>query len=285
MKYIFAILLFISSLAAFNFNISDSTITNGRTAIIVFDKEESIEYDKLVMGKSNFKIFNHPIDTEKMYALVPVSYYKKPTTEKAELIYKKSNEKLSKILFFKIEDGKYAKETIEVQKSKVNPKSEEVKKRTAKEYAQAMKIYGTTTSKNYVKSEYIVPMTSKITSSFGKARVYNSTLNGYHSGTDFRAKVGTEIVASNSGRVVLAQDRFYSGNSIIIDHGQGIYTCYYHLSAFNVKEGDIVDKAQVIGLSGDTGRITGPHLHFSARVGGLQVDPLQLISLLNENLY
>lgn len=285
MKYIVSILFFISSLSAFNFNISDSTITNGRTAIVVFDKEESLQYDKLLVGKKSFKIFNHPMDSKKMYALLPVSYYEKPTTHKVEVVYEKEEKKLSKILFFKIEDGKYAKETIEVQKSKVNPKSEEVKKRTAKEYAQAMKIYGTTTSKNYVKSEYIVPMTSKITSSFGKARVYNSTLNGYHSGTDFRAKVGTEIVASNSGRVVLAQDRFYSGNSIIIDHGQGIYTCYYHLSAFNVKEGDIVDKAQVIGLSGDTGRITGPHLHFSARVGGLQVDPLQLISLLNENLY
>ena len=148
-----------------------------------------------------------------------------------------------------------------------------------------MKIYSTITSKNYVKSEYIVPMDSKITSSFGKARIYNSTLNGYHSGTDFRAKIGTPIIASNEGKVVLAYDRFYSGKSIIIDHGQGIYTCYYHLSEFKVKEGDMVSKAQVIGLSGDTGRITGPHLHFSARVGGLQVDPLQLITLLNENLY
>ncbi len=285
MRYIFVLLFLISSLTAFNFEISNSTITNGRTAIIVFNKEKNVQYDKLLMGKKSFKIFNHPLNSEKMYALLPVSYYKKPTTQKVDVVYRKSNEKLSKTLFFKIEDGKYQKETIEVQKSKVNPKSEAVKKRTAKEYAQAMKIYGTITSKNYVKSEYIVPMDSKITSSFGKARVYNSTLNGYHSGTDFRAKVGTPIVASNAGKVVLARDRFYAGNSVIIDHGQGIYTCYYHLSEFKVKEGDMVSKAQVIGLSGDTGRITGPHLHFSARVGGLQVDPLQLISLLNENLY
>ena len=285
MRYIFVLLFLISSLTAFNFEISNSTIANGRTAIIVFNKEKNVQYDKLLMEKKSFKIFNHPLNSEKMYALLPVSYYKKPTTQKVDVVYRKSNEKLSKTLFFKIEDGKYQKETIEVQKSKVNPKSEAVKERTAKEYAQAMKIYRTITSKNYVKSEYIVPVDSKITSSFGKARVYNSTLNGYHSGTDFRAKVGTPIVASNAGKVVLARDRFYAGNSVIIDHGQGIYTCYYHLSEFKVKEGDMVSKAQVIGLSGDTGRITGPHLHFSARVGGLQVDPLQLISLLNENLY
>ena len=285
MKYITILLLLISSLYAFNFDISNSTITNGRTAIIVFDKEKSVQYDKLVVDKRSYRVFNHPLNSQKMYALLPVSYYKKPTTQKVEVVYRKDDEKLSKILFFKIKDGEYKKETIEVQKSKVNPKSEEVKKRTAKEYAQAMKIYGTTTPKNYVSSEYIVPMDSKITSSFGKARIYNSTLNGYHSGTDFRAKVGTPIVSTNSGKVVLARDRFYAGNSVIIDHGQGIYSCYYHLSEFSVKEGDIVSKAQVIGLSGDTGRITGPHLHFSFRVGGLQVDPLQLIALLNENLY
>ena len=285
MRYITSLLILISSLSAFNFDISNSTVTNGRTAIIVFDKEKSVKYDKLIVGKRSYRIFNHPLNSEKMYTLLPVSYYKKPTTQKVEVVYKKNDEKLSKTLFFKIEDGQYKKETIEVQKSKVNPKSEEIKKRTAKEYAEAMKIYGTVTSKNYVKSEYIVPMDSKITSSFGKARIYNSTLNGYHSGTDFRAKVGTPIIASNDGKVVLARDRFYAGNSIIIDHGQGIYSCYYHLSEFKVKEGDMVSKAQVIGLSGDTGRITGPHLHFSVRVGGLQVDPLQLISLLNENLY
>jgi len=285
MKYITIILFLISSLIAFNFEISNSTVTNGRTAIIVFDKENSVAYEKLVVGKRSYTIFNHPLNSKKMYALLPVSYYKKPTTQKVEIVYKKGNKKNSKILFFKIKDGEYKKETIEVQKSKVNPKSEAVKKRTAKEYAEAMKIYGTTTPKNYVSSKYIVPMDSKITSSFGKARVYNSALNGYHSGTDFRAKIGTPIIASNRGQVVLAQDRFYSGNSIIIDHGEGVYTCYYHLSSFKVKKGDMVDKGEVIGLSGDTGRITGPHLHFSARVGGLQVDPLQLITLLNENLY
>ncbi len=285
MKYIFTLLLLLSSLAAFNFDISNSTITNGRTAIVLFDKEKDISLDRLVMGKRGYRIFNHPTQSDKRYALLPVSYYQEPSTKKVELVYTKDGKELSKTLFFKIEDGKYAKETIEVQKSKVNPKSEEVKTRTAKEYAKAMKIYATVTSQNYVSSKYIVPMDSKITSSFGKARVYNTTLNGYHSGTDFRAKIGTPIVSSNAGKVVLAQDRFYSGNSIIIDHGQGIYTCYYHMSAFKVKEGDTVEKSQLIGLSGDTGRITGPHLHFSARVGGLQVDPLQLITLLNENLY
>ena len=148
-----------------------------------------------------------------------------------------------------------------------------------------MKIYNTTTDENYINSKFIMPMESKITSSFGKARIYNNTLNGYHSGTDFRAKVGTPIVASNDGKVALVKNRFYSGGTVLIDHGQGIYTCYFHMSDFNVTEGQKVKKEQVIGLSGVSGRVTGPHLHFSARVGGVQVDPLQLIALLNKKIF
>jgi murein DD-endopeptidase MepM/ murein hydrolase activator NlpD len=148
-----------------------------------------------------------------------------------------------------------------------------------------MKIYAASTAKAQISSKFIAPMESKITSSFGKARVYNDTLNGYHSGTDYRAKVGTPIKATNDGIVVLAKDRFYSGGTVILDHGHGIYTCYYHMSDFSVKNGDRVNKSDVIGLSGDSGRVTGPHLHFSARVGGEQVDPLQLIELLNKKLF
>jgi len=284
-RYFYLLIFIISSLRAFNVEIPKAEVSNGRTAILIFKKEQNIKYKKLVVGKRSYKIFTHPTDSKKLYALLPESYYKKPATQEVKVVYIKDKKSMSKTLLFKVVDGKYKKETIHVQKSKVNPRSKKVKQRTAREYAQAMKIYGRATPKNYATTPYIVPLNSKITSDFGKARVYNDTLKGYHSGTDFRAKMGTPIIASNDGKVVLATNRFYSGNSIIIDHGQGIYTCYYHLSKFKTKKGDMVKKGEVIGLSGDTGRITGPHLHFSARVGGLQVDPLQLVKLLNKNLY
>ena len=147
-----------------------------------------------------------------------------------------------------------------------------------------MKIYNSISNKNYMTSKFISPMSSKITSSFGKERMFNGSHKSYHSGTDFRAKVGTKIVACNDGKVVLAKDRFYSGGSVIVDHGRGVYSCYYHMSKFDVKKGDIVKKEQSLGLSGASGRVTGPHLHFSFRVAGVQVDPLQLIELINKNL-
>ena len=272
MRLVFALLGFVYAL--FALDIPSQSVVNGQTTIIFFEKKEGVH--RVQVGKKSFQVFPTR-DGKRLYALVPIDYYQKPTSLKLHF----GNE----FIYLDVKRGSYAKEQINVDSSKVNPKSPAVKKRTAKEYAEAMKIYNTYTPKNYVHSPFILPLHSKITSDFGKARVYNNTLKGYHSGTDFRAKIGTPIIASNDGVVVLAQNRFYSGNSIIIDHGQGVYTCYYHLSEFKVKKGDFVTKGELIALSGDTGRITGPHLHFSARVGGVQVDPLQLVQLLNSQLY
>lgn len=285
MKFFIALATLISTIFAFNIDIADSTIANGKTTIIEFEKEKNREYEKIEFAKKSHKIYQHPLNANKMYALIPVNYYEKPSDKKIEIFYKDNGKQKSKIIFLRVEDAKYKKEKIQVQKSKVNPKSKEVKKRIAKEYAEAMKIYSISTSKSQISSKFIAPMDSKITSSFGKARVYNNTLNGYHSGTDYRAKIGTPIHASNDGVVVLVKDRFYSGGTVILDHGHGIYTCYYHMSDFSVKNGQKVKKAEIIGLSGDSGRVTGPHLHFSARVGSEQVDPLQLIELLNRKLF
>ena len=282
-KYILIFILSTCSAIAFNINISNSNIANGKTALLEFDKEKDIKYEKLLIGKKNYTIFTNPLDKNKSYVLLPISYYEKPNKKKVQLIYKENSKQKTKLLFFNVKDGKYKKEQIKVQKSKVSLNKKD-KKRASKEYAQAMKIYNSVTEKSYIHKKFIVPLNTKITSSFGKARVYNDTLKGYHSGTDFRAKVGTPITASNDGIIILAKDRFYSGGSVIIDHGQGIYTCYYHMSKFDVKKGDEVKRGQVLGLSGSTGRVTGPHLHFSARVGGIQVDPLQLIELINNNL-
>jgi murein DD-endopeptidase MepM/ murein hydrolase activator NlpD len=284
MKFFIALATIVSTIFAFNIDISNSTIANGKTAIIEFEKEQDTEYKKVVLGKKAYKIYQHPIDAKKMYVLVPVSYYEKPSDKKVEVFYIDKGKQKSKIIFIHVEDGKYAKEKIKVQKSKVTLNRKD-KKRAAKEYAEAMKIYAASTAKSQITSKFIAPMNSKITSSFGKARVYNDTLNGYHSGTDYRAKIGTPIQASNDGVVVLVKDRFYSGGTVILDHGHGIYTCYYHMSDFSVNKGQIVKKADIIGLSGVSGRVTGPHLHFSARVAGEQVDPLQLIELLNTKLF
>ncbi len=285
MKYFLLLTLLISSLSAFNVDISDSTTSNGRTTLLEFNKESGVTYKNIKHGKKTFKIFNHPLDSTKAYTLVPMSYYQKLSDEKVTINYKTKKSSNSKFIFLRVKDGAYKKEEITVSKTKVNPRGKEVKKRISKEYAEAMKVYGTVTDESYINSKFILPMESFITSDFGKARVYNGSLKGYHSGTDFRAKVGTPIIASNDGVVALVKDRFYSGGTVLIDHGQGIYTCYFHMSAFDVKKNQKIKKGQVLGLSGKSGRVTGPHLHFAVRINAVQVDPLQFIELMNTKLF
>jgi len=284
MKSFLILALFIHSLTAFSIDMKSAEVANGKTLFVELSSEKGVHYDGILLDNKKFQIFKNPLHNEKSYALLPISYYDKPAEKKAVLLYNENSLKKQTKLSLKVVEGDYKKEQIVVSKSKVNPTSTKVKQRISKEYNQAMKIYHTVTQKSYIDKKFILPIESNITSPFGTARVYNNTLKGYHSGTDFRAKMGTPIKAANDGKVVLVAKRFYSGGTVLLNHGEGIYTCYFHMSKFNVKKGDRVQRGEILGLSGKSGRVTGPHLHFSARVNAVQVDPLQLISLLNNNI-
>jgi murein DD-endopeptidase MepM/ murein hydrolase activator NlpD len=123
------------------------------------------------------------------------------------------------------------------------------------------------------------PVPFSPTDSFGTRRMFNGKLASIHRGTDFHAPSGTPVVAANDGEVIIAQGMFYEGNMVVIDHGQQFTTMYMHLSKIEVKVGDRVTKGERLGLSGATGRVTGPHLHFSARWQGMYVDPVVLLGL------
>jgi len=115
-------------------------------------------------------------------------------------------------------------------------------------------------------------------SSFGSRRIINGTPRAPHSGTDLSSPDGTEVLATNHGRVVLVGNFFFAGGSVVLDHGGGLFTMYFHLSEFKVEEGALVKKGDVLALSGATGRVTGAHLHWGARLANARIDPLELLS-------
>jgi murein DD-endopeptidase MepM/ murein hydrolase activator NlpD len=117
------------------------------------------------------------------------------------------------------------------------------------------------------------------TDSFGTRRIFNGELASVHKGMDFRAHTGTPVRAANSGVVVLARNLYYEGNCVVIDHGLGLYTLSMHLSHIDVREGVRVAKGQLLGLSGATGRVTGPHLHWAVRWQNAYLDPAKLLGL------
>ena len=126
---------------------------------------------------------------------------------------------------------------------------------------------------------FTAPADAPISDVFGSRRVFNGKTSSPHQGLDFRVPSGTPIAAMNEGTVLLARPLYFEGNFVVIDHGQGLLTLYLHLSEFKVKEGDRVKRGEIIGLSGGTGRATGPHLHVAVRWQGTYLDPARLVRL------
>jgi murein DD-endopeptidase MepM/ murein hydrolase activator NlpD len=139
--------------------------------------------------------------------------------------------------------------------------------------------FKTVSSEQEWDGSFAPPVVADISDVFGVERVFNGSVQSTHQGLDFRVPTGTPVEAVNRGRVILAQPLFFEGNCVVIDHGQGLLTLYLHLSKFSVKAGDDVTKGQEIGLSGGTGRATGPHLHLAVRWQGVYLDPQILLKL------
>jgi len=126
--------------------------------------------------------------------------------------------------------------------------------------------------------QFIQPVEGPIGGLFGSRRILNGEPRSPHSGLDIRAPAGTPVGASNAGEVVLVDDLFFSGKTVVLDHGQGLYTMYFHLSEISVSKGKRVAKGECIGAVGATGRATGPHLHWGVRLGGARVSPAALVA-------
>jgi len=152
--------------------------------------------------------------------------------------------------------------------------------RIARETALAMAVYRRAHETDPLwLSGFVQPVQSRITSGFGQGREFNGTIQSRHLGVDLDGTVGTPVRAANRGVVALVGDFYYSGNVVYLDHGNGLVTAYMHMSRVEVVEGDTVSAGQIIGRVGATGRVTGPHLHWTARYGRLAVDPLSLVAL------
>lgn len=127
---------------------------------------------------------------------------------------------------------------------------------------------------------FVRPVPQDANSAFGTRSIFNGKPRNAHGGADFLSPAGTPIHSPNSGRIVVARNLYYSGNTVIIDHGLGLFSTLAHLSRIDVQEGDVVTPNQLIGLVGATGRVTGPHLHWAVRIGDARVDPLSLLATL-----
>ena len=179
---------------------------------------------------------------------------------------------------FRVQRQRYPRVPLSVPDRYTAPSPEDLRQIEQDKEAKA-EVLKTVSPEREWKGSFAPPVNAEISGVFGVERVFNGSVQSTHQGLDFRVPSGTEVAAVNSGRVILARPMFFEGNWVVIDHGQGLLTLYLHLSKFSVREGDEVSKGQPIGLSGGTGRATGPHLHLAVRWQGVYLNPQVLLQL------
>lgn len=155
----------------------------------------------------------------------------------------------------------------------------EVEERIAREAELLASVFSMITKTWLGDGDFVLPHPGRAFPNFGQRRIYNNRPRSTHTGVDIAAPLGEPIRAANAGKVVLASDLYLGGKTVVIDHGLGIFSSYGHMSKLMVKRGRTVRKGDVMGLSGSTGRSTGPHLHWGVRIHDARIDPFSLLGL------
>jgi murein DD-endopeptidase MepM/ murein hydrolase activator NlpD len=165
---------------------------------------------------------------------------------------------------------------LKVDPAFVNPPESE-RPRIERERAQLEELWNTSTAEKLWTGAFRPPVSEPANSAFGTRSILNGEPRSPHGGADFPSPAGTPIKAPNAGRVVLADALYYTGNTVVVDHGLGLYSLFAHMTEVQVHAGDVVKTGDVLGTVGSTGRVTGPHLHWAVRLDRARVDPLALI--------
>jgi murein DD-endopeptidase MepM/ murein hydrolase activator NlpD len=214
-------------------------------------------------------------------SVLGVPYEKKPGMAFVNIMAGEGADRQSLKIPVKIVAGRYKSETLHVDGRRVNPQSREDLARIEKDIADVGEIYRRVTPQKFWTGPFLLPIDSHITSPFGKRRLYNGKLKNFHTGADFKAATGTPVLSAAPGVVALAKDLFYTGNTVMVDHGYGVITLYAHMSELKVKVGQKVEVHEILGLSGQTGRVTGPHLHWMGIVHHVKINPLGLTQVIH----
>ncbi len=226
-------------------------------------------------------LFEHPRKgSDVLIGLVAIPYHSHPGIETIGLGWSDGKGSHELTVSLKILSRHFKSEKLQVTPSRVTPAPKDLE-RIKREGEEVRAVYAASRPQRLWDEPFRRPLDGLVTSPYGTRRLLNGKLKSYHGGVDLRAATGTPILAANTGTVGLAKNLFYSGNIVILDHGSGLFTTYAHLSRIDVTPGRLVEKDQVIGLTGATGRVSGPHLHWGVKVNGVNVNPLQLLQTLN----
>ncbi len=232
----------------------------GEEAKVVFLNRE---YAFVPAGSSGIRI-----------VLIGVDFLTPPGSHKIEAVFHDPSRGRTAVQkFIRLHERTFSRKNIVIDERLVVAPPE-LEERLERERRISAEVYRSFLPEWLGSGDFIPPLDEEPAPNFGEHRLYNGTPRSRHTGVDISAAAGTPIRASNAGRVALAMDLYYSGKTVIIDHGLNIFSVYCHCSRLDVVEGQTVRRGEIIAAVGSTGRSTGPHLHWSVRARGARVDPL-----------
>ena len=218
------------------------------------------------------------VDTRTWRALVGIDLLVEPGVYPAAIDGKSGAQTFRTKYELKVEPRRFPVRKLTVDDAFVNPPKATLD-RIKREAAELQRLLKQTTPERLWAGAFVRPVPGAANSVFGTRSIFNGQPRDPHSGADLLSPAGTPIHAPAGGRIILARDLYFTGNTVLIDHGLGLLSLLAHMSVLKVHEGDTVTAGQIVGEVGATGRVTGPHLHWAVRVGGARVDPLSVLAL------
>lgn len=261
----------------FTFKPTEFVLQPGMVELVKFDVPSDFLETQMTCvnpaGEEKNQTIPLVVKEQKAFTYMSISYFAE--LKSFDCFVKYRSEEV-KVVTFNVKAYPYPSEELNVARSKVDL-SAAAKKRIAKEWLITSKLYNNSASYFLFDEPFDIPLNSYRTSIYGTKRVFNNKKSTQHLGNDFRAKIGVPIPVANRGKVIFTGDLFYTGKVVIVDHGMNIFSNYAHLSKIHVKEGDVINKGEIVGLAGMTGRVTGPHLHWGVKVQGHYIDGFSLV--------
>ncbi|HEY3128850.1 MAG TPA: M23 family metallopeptidase [Acidobacteriota bacterium] len=250
---------------------------------VLFTVRSSLPLESVEGVVFNRKVFFYPDPGPTLWrGLAGIDLETKPGTYSLNLRARSEGEPLHAVkLDLKVEQKKFPTREVKVQEKFVNP-PKEMLERIKRESRLTFSLFETVTPHKLWDGPFSSPVPGAPVSGFGTRSIFNGQPRSPHGGVDLHAAEGTPIKAPNSGKVVLASNLYFSGNTVIIDHGLGLYSYFAHLSRIAVVQGDAVSRGDLVGYVGATGRASGPHLHWTVELNHARVDPFSLVSILSD---
>ena len=245
--------------------------------VVVFTATTSQPVDAMRARAFDRDLATFRVDATRWQALLGIDIDTKPGMYEVSFEATSAGHTMTATAKLDITAGAFGRRVLKVDDSFVNPPEPAVA-RITREAAEIARLWTESEPRRLWELGFVRPVPGRANGAFGSRSIFNGQPRQPHGGADFLSPAGTPIQAPNSGRVVLARDLYFTGNTVVIDHGLGVFSLLAHLSVMDVHQGELVARGQTIGQVGATGRVTGPHLHWAVRMNGARVDPLAVLA-------